>query len=115
MYSDAGDEAPWRPYEKAYAENAVLMPWVPRKFYQFRWAIMNHSPFVRRFWRGQYTVGELIVTLLIIAQMLWITMHWAIDTDGFRRDIKRTGAPRRSPPCRTVPTALGQGCPLRHP
>lgn len=85
----AGD--PWRPYEQSHTENSILFPWVPRRFYQWRWALMNHSPLCYRVPGGRFTLGELLVTLVIVAQMAWMLLHWAIDPD-MRADVSLTGA-----------------------
>jgi hypothetical protein len=89
--SEMGNEALWLPYERAYTENSVLMPWIPRRFYQLRWALMNHNPLTQRFFRGQFTYGEALVTLLIVVEMLWILIYWAADKDGFRKNVRATG------------------------
>ena len=81
----------WLPYEQTYTENSILCPWIPRHFYQFRWAIMNCNPLCRRVPGGRFTWGELAVTAVIAGQMLWMLLHWAADAD-MRRDTSTTGA-----------------------
>jgi hypothetical protein len=81
---------PWKPYEKSYAENSVLLPFIPRHFYQLRWALMRRNPLCRRVPGGAFTCGELLATAVIAAQMLWMLLHWAIDTH-MRTDVIHTG------------------------
>lgn len=52
---------------------------------------MNRSPLTRRFLYGQFTYGEALATFLIVAEMLWILIHWIADTNGFRRNVRSTG------------------------
>lgn len=80
------------PYEETYKENGMVLPFIPRKFYQLRWALMRWSPLCRRFFRGQFTYGEALVCFALFAQMAWILLHWILDTDGFRRNVRTTGA-----------------------
>ena len=82
---------PWKAYEKAYTENAVLLPFVPRQFYRVRWALMNRNPLCWRVPGGRFTWGELLITLLIVGQLLWFILNWSIDP-GMRTDVKTTGA-----------------------
>lgn len=98
----ADKSQPWLPYEKSYTENSILFPCIPRHFYQFRWWLMNHSPLCRRVPGGRFTWGELCVTGIIVAQMAWMLLHWAIDPD-MRRDTSSTGAlfSRASSHCNT--------------
>ena len=84
-------DSPWRPYEKNYTENSILFPFMPRRFYQWRWLIMNYSPLCRRVPGGRFTWGELAISGVIAAQMLWMLLHWAIDP-GMRANVSTPGA-----------------------
>ena len=86
----------WKPYERSYTENAVLLPFIPRHFYQFRWELMNRSPLCRRVPGGAYTYGELLVTCVIGAEALWLLLHWAADS-ALRVDVTTTGVTRSLP------------------
>jgi hypothetical protein len=76
----------WQPYEKSHTENAVLLPFLPRRFYQLRWALMNRNPLCWRVPGGRFTWGELVITAGIAVQMLWLVVQWAADP-GLRTDV----------------------------
>ena len=90
-----GPDSPWHPYEAAYTENAVVMPWLPRRFYHWRWALMRRNPLCRRApaWLagGRATFGELLLLLLIVGQMAALTVYWAASR-AQSRDPRLTGA-----------------------
>jgi hypothetical protein len=89
--SDGGTSTLWQPYEAAYAENSIVLPWVPRRFYQWRWAVMRRNPLCWRAPRLNATWGEALFTALIVGQMLWFVLQWAVDS-SFRVDVETTGA-----------------------
>ena len=102
----------WKPYERSYTENSVLLPFIPRHFYQFRWSLMNRNPLCRRVPQGAYTYGELLVTCAIGAEALWMLLHWAADS-AMRVDVTTTGAHACSPPVRAFRTRLTCTCSLQ--
>lgn len=68
------------------------MPWIPRKFYQLRWALMNRNPLCHRVGKTKFTYGEALVTAIILAEMMWMLLHWSISEE-FRTNVRTTGAP----------------------
>jgi hypothetical protein len=56
-------------------------PFVPRR-----------NPLCRRMPGGAFTYGDLAATGAIVAQMLWMLLHWAINP-RMRTDVIHTGMP----------------------
>lgn len=94
-------ESRWQPYEDAFAEN-LLAPWLPRRFYAWRWAIMIRNPLCWRVPRRSFTWGEVIVSAVIVGQALWMSLIVALDDGDWQSRVRSTGAPtgcRKNPLC----------------
>ena len=100
------DLEPWRPYERSFAENSILLPFIPRRFYQWRWYIMNHNPLCWRVPGGRFTWGELCITSVLALQLLWFLLQWAIDP-GMRTNVRTTGT---CVLCLLLPGRMGCEC-----
>jgi hypothetical protein len=92
---------PWRPYEHAHAENAVLLPWLPRTFYRLRWAAWARNPLCWHVARSRVTIGEALVCAVLCCQLVWTSTVWLLDVSDNRHEIQATGA---------FPRALPQRC-----
>ena len=83
----------WKPYERASSEVSMFLPRIPRHFFKARWAAMSYNPLCWHPLKSKFTVGELLVVLVLLGQLLWTSIAWLLDLSDYRHDVKKTGAP----------------------